>query len=92
MIADLMGLCETDRVDLVFLNNAAPLMQHKELRDGVVPFARDSATLAKFAIRVFQQYVDTQPLPDLQHQQLRRALRAGLPGAPTDAGRGEAGR
>jgi predicted nucleotidyltransferase len=48
MVADPMGLCDTDRVDLVFLNNAAPLMQHRVLRDSVVLFARDSAALAKF--------------------------------------------
>ena len=76
MVADLMGICRRNDVDLVILNEAPPLLLHRVLRDGYVLFARSVGALAEFTVRAFQQYEDTRPLRELQERVLRERLRA----------------
>lgn len=75
MLAELMNLAPPQlRVDLAFLNDASPLLQHRVLRDGIVLFVRDNRALARFTIRAMQRYEDTRRLRRLQHEWLRQKV------------------
>lgn len=79
LIADLMGLLRRNDVDVVVLNGASPLFQHRVVRDGHVIFARDHTALAEFVIRAIQRYQDTRALRELQRRRLEERLAASAP-------------
>jgi uncharacterized protein len=71
----LMGAAQdalgTNEVDLVLLNNAPPLMQHRSIRDAVLLVERDHDRRVQFETRAILSYLDTQPLRD----ELRRGIK-----------------
>ena len=72
---ELMDLLNRSHVDVVIVNHASPLLVHRVARDGTVLFATDNRVVGEFIIRAVQQYVDTQPLRDLQALQTRQFFR-----------------
>ncbi len=74
MLTELMRVCGRPDIDLVVLNQASPLLQHRVLRDGHVLFARGTRVLAEFTIRAMQEYVDTELLRALRYRWLRQQL------------------
>lgn len=72
---ELMDLLNRSHVDVVILNQASPLLVHRVARDGTVLFATDTGVVGEFIIYSMQQYVDTQPLRDLQATQTRQFFR-----------------
>jgi predicted nucleotidyltransferase len=53
---------ETSEVDLVMLNQAPPLMQHRAIRDGVCLVERDRDRRVRLETRALLDYFDTAPL------------------------------
>lgn len=78
LITEAMEILKRNDVDVVVLNSATPLLRHRVARDGQVLFARSNTDVAEFVIRAISEFVDTQPLRDLQSQQLRQRIRANL--------------
>lgn len=72
---DLIDLLNRSDVDVVILNQASPVLLHRVARDGTVLFATDKSVVGEFIIRAMQQFVDTQPLRDLQDRQARQSFR-----------------
>ena len=71
---DLIGVAcdalKTTEVDLVMLNDAPPLFQHRAIRDAVPLVERDRAQRVRLETRALLDYFDTAPL--------RLALKEGL--------------
>ena len=51
----------SDRLDLVLLNDAPPLLCHHVLRDGLLLHARSKTERVRFAIRTMRDYQDIEP-------------------------------
>ena len=61
LTTDLMTGLGTNRVDLVILNNAPPLLYHRVLRDGIRLLARDLAATTTREARAYSRYFDYLP-------------------------------
>ena len=65
------SIARSDAVDLVVLNDAPPLLQHRALRDGRRILERERTQRIRLDVRAMLEYLDTQPLRD----ELARGLR-----------------
>ena len=61
LTAALMSTLRTNRVDLVILNEAPPLLYHRVLRDGVRVLSRDLAATTTREGRALSRYCDFVP-------------------------------
>jgi hypothetical protein len=59
--ADLMSVLGSDRVDVVVLNHAPPLLYHRVLRDGIRLLARDLGETSVREGRALSRYCDYVP-------------------------------
>jgi uncharacterized protein len=75
----LMGAAQdtlrTNEVDVVMLNDAPPLLQHRAIRDAVRLVERDRAQRIRFETRAILDYLDTAPLRLARKENLKRELR-----------------
>jgi predicted nucleotidyltransferase len=75
LIAELMTVFESNKVDVVILNEAPPLLTYEGvIRGGRLLFEKDRLARIRFEVRAFQEYVDTTPLRDLQGRYLKKAI------------------
>jgi predicted nucleotidyltransferase len=68
---------ETDEVDLIVLNRAPPLLQHRALRDGVRILDRDRDARVRLDTAALIAFLDTAPLRAEQAARLDRRLAEG---------------
>ena len=52
----------TDKVDVVLLNQASPLLAHRVLSRGRLLFSRSERERQAFFIKTIREYLDTEPL------------------------------
>ena len=72
------ALC-VERVDVVVLNGAPHLLQHRVIRDGRVLFCRDELARVRYEFRVLRDYLDFRYFEDKYFQAVEgRILREGL--------------
>lgn len=74
---DLMALLRTNDVDVVILNHATPLLAYEVVKYGIKVFCRDDDERIRFEVHIFQQYVDTKPLREIQHYYLTERIKNG---------------
>jgi hypothetical protein len=78
---DLIGAAgealKTNEVDLVMLNEAPPLFQHRAIRDAVRLVERDHAQRVRFETRALLEYFDTAPLRSALKDGLRKRIKEG---------------
>jgi len=75
LTADLISLLKSNRVDVVCLNSAPPLLTHRVIRDGIIICNKDEKVKVSFEVRSLQRYIDTKPLREVQNKYFRqRAL------------------
>lgn len=67
----------TDEVDVVMLNHAPPLMQHRAIRDGKRLVERDSNERVRLETRAILDYLDTAPLRTELGRGVRRRMEEG---------------
>ena len=68
-----------ERVDVVVLNGAPYLLQHRVIRDGRVLFSRDELARVRYEFRVLRYYLDFRYFEDKYFRALEdRILREGL--------------
>jgi len=72
----------TDEIDVVVLNDAPPLLQHRAMHPRLVAVERDRDARVRLETRALLEYLDTAPLRRLADQALRRRLREGTYGRP----------
>lgn len=68
---------KTNEVDLVMLNEAPPLMQHRAIRDAVSLVERDRAQRVRFETRALLDYFDTAPLRLALKEGLKKRIKEG---------------
>jgi uncharacterized protein len=61
LAADVMGALRTNRVDVVLLNDATPLLYHRVLRDGVRLISRDLTATTVREGQALSRYCDFVP-------------------------------
>jgi predicted nucleotidyltransferase len=62
LIGELGSLFRQDRVYVVDLAEASPLLSHRVYRDGQLLYCLDDADRVRFETRALRSYVDTEPL------------------------------
>lgn len=77
LLTDLASLFKTDAIDLVVLNHASPLLQHRVLRDGRVLFCRNHRQRLRLEFKMLQEYLDLQPFYARQSQSLIQRILEG---------------
>ena len=73
----LSALIDNDRVDLVILNDAPPLLQHQVLKHGIKLFSRDKAKQVDFVFNAITRYLDTIYLRQIHSEALHRRIKEG---------------
>lgn len=61
LMAELMSAVGSNRVDLVILNHAGPLLYHRVLRDGIRILSRDVVATSRREGRALSRYCDYVP-------------------------------
>ncbi len=64
----------TERVDLLNLDNASPLMKMEIVRSGRVIYARTEDELNNFEMKTIQEYLDTAYLRKVQNNYLKKRV------------------
>jgi len=77
LINDLADALGTDRVDLVILNQAPPLLANEVISRGRIVACRDERERVDFEVRTKKRYIDTKPLRELKRRCLYRRIEAG---------------
>jgi hypothetical protein len=67
----------TGEIDLVVLNDASPLLQHRVTRDGARILERDRAARVRLETTALLEYLDTAPLRAILREGRRRRLDEG---------------
>ena len=70
MIAELVEALGTDRVDLVLLHQAPPLLANEVISKGKLLFSRDERARLAFEVRAKLRYLDTKPLREIKRRYL----------------------
>jgi predicted nucleotidyltransferase len=65
------------RVDVTILNDAAPVLRDRVIRDGRLLFARDDRRRAAFEAKSLTEYLDFQPVLERYDRQLLARAREG---------------
>lgn len=77
IINDLMKLLSFDRIDVVILNSAPPLLAHEVIKKGVLLFSKDDANRFQFIAAATKRYLDTIDLRAVQDRILHGKIRSG---------------
>ena len=75
LLTELIGIFESNRVDLVALNEAPPFLAYEEIiRSGALIFSKDEDQRLLFEVEAFHRYVDTEPLRRIQQMYLAEEI------------------
>lgn len=74
IITSIQQILETERFDLLLLNNASPLMKKEIVTSGRVIYASSEIEQEKFEMKVLQEYLDTAYLRKVQNEYLQKRV------------------
>lgn len=77
LTADVMHACRRSDVDVVFLNQAPPLLAYEVVQKGQVLFERDRARRVEFEVNALKRMFDLEPFLETARRILKRRLREG---------------
>lgn len=77
LASDAGGALGTDEIDVVMLNHAPPLLQHRSIRDGRRLVERDHEERVRLETRAVLDYLDTAPLRAELGRGVRRRMEEG---------------
>ncbi|MFB6181694.1 MAG: nucleotidyltransferase domain-containing protein [Candidatus Magasanikbacteria bacterium] len=69
--SELTGVFGNDRVDLVNLHTASPLLFYKIMKDGEVIYTNDPMLNHELYVYAFKKYVETKPLRKRKREKLK---------------------
>ena len=75
---EIAGIVGDERIEVVILNSAPPLLAHEATRHGHRLFVRRSRPVMRFELRARQRYLDTVSLRAIQDHYLDRIIRRGF--------------
>jgi len=81
LAGELSSLLSEDRVDLVLLNEAPPLLRHRVVTRGTRVYTGNERACSAFERRAISEYLDLAPVLELQHRYLARRVAEGRLGA-----------
>lgn len=83
LMTNLMRALQRDDVEVVVLNRAPILLQHRVIRDGRVLLCRDELLRSRYEARVLVRYFDSRHLENLYNEGLmKRIMTEGLGARP----------
>jgi hypothetical protein len=74
-MADLRGALERSDVEVVILNEAAPVLAQNVVSKGKLVFERSRSARIRFQMRTLNEFLDTQPIRDYHLEVLKRRYR-----------------
>ena len=77
IINDLIELLSFDRIDIVVLNVASPLLSHEIIKKGLLLFSKDEAKRINYTANATIHYLDTIYLRRVQDRILHEKIRSG---------------
>ncbi len=77
MISDLAHVLGTDKVDLVILNEAPPLLANEVISKGKLLFCRNDRARLRFEAWAKLRYADTAPLREIKRSYLYKRISEG---------------
>ncbi len=77
LLDEAIDALETDKVDLVILNEAPPELACRVLREGKLLSCRDPLSLVRFRVRTVNLFLDQQPMRDLFFRYLAQRVKEG---------------
>ncbi len=77
IINDLVELLSFNRIDVVILNVASPLLSHEVIKKGVLIFSKDEAKRIQHITKATMHYLDTIYLRRVQDRILHEKIRSG---------------
>ncbi len=76
LLTELIGIFESNRVDLVSLNEAPPFLAYEEIiRSSELIFSNNEDQRLLFEVEAFHRYVDTEPLRRIQQMYLTEEIK-----------------
>jgi predicted nucleotidyltransferase len=60
-LGQLTDLFKTDKIDLVVLNDAPPLLSHRILKEGILIFSDNNRKWLEFEVKAVLKYLDWKP-------------------------------
>ena len=82
LLEGLSRVCRSDRVDLVILNEAPPLLAYEVLRNGIQLYSIDDNARVEFQVRTLRTFEDTAPLRKALADAMEERARTGMFGRP----------
>jgi hypothetical protein len=76
LMSDLGAALRRSDVELVILDDAAPLLAHRVLSQGTLVFERSRSARVRFQVRIAALYADLVPLLETQIRYLKKHARA----------------
>lgn len=76
LTTELISFLRTDKIDLVVLNHAPPLLAHRVVRDGIVLHCKDESERIAFEVKMLNRFLDTAPLRERQNEYLKKSVLA----------------
>jgi uncharacterized protein len=80
LLSELMSCLRRNDVDLVILNQAPVVLQHRVLRDGIIILSHDDKRRVDFTVDTMRRYFDTGPLRALALEYMRQSIQDGTYG------------
>ncbi|MFO8034354.1 MAG: nucleotidyltransferase domain-containing protein [Candidatus Bipolaricaulota bacterium] len=77
VVGGVTSVLQTDRVDVVILNEAPPLLAHEVIREGEILLSTDEAARLAFEEAVKKRYLDSQPLRNVKREYLYERTKRG---------------
>ena len=77
ILGGIAALILTDRIDLVILNIAPPLLCHEVIKKGALLYSRDEKKRIEFTVKSTMRYLDTTYLRSVQDKILHDKIRSG---------------
>ena len=82
LLGMLSRILKTDKVDLVILNEAPPLLAYEVLRTGLLVYCSNENARVEFQVRTLQAYEETIPLRRILSEAMAERLKTGAFGKP----------
>ncbi|MCG2813747.1 MAG: nucleotidyltransferase domain-containing protein, partial [Thermodesulfovibrionales bacterium] len=77
IITDLIEVLSSDKVDIVILNVASPLLSHEIIKKGILLFSKDEEKCREYTAKATMRYLDTIHLRRVQDRILHERIRRG---------------
>lgn len=77
IINELIGLLSFDRIDVIILNIASPLLSHNVIKKGLLLFSKDEVKHREYISKATMHYLDTIYLRKVQDRILHEKIRSG---------------